>query len=89
MHKYDYCIIDKQVQAFKIVTGIRCEDPGEPINGGTTVSSFSVGSTAIHFCNEGFILDGVSQRTCLENGTFSDSLPTCVSKWRTVQNEHH
>ena len=44
------------------------------------IASNSVGSTAIHFCNEGYILDGVSQRTCLSNGSWSDSLPTCVSK---------
>ena len=77
-------LIYKQVYGFKTVTGTSCGDPGTPINGGTIVSNFSIGSTAVHFCNEGFILDGVSQRTCIGNGTWSDSLPTCVSKWRTV-----
>ena len=66
--------------SFKIVTADFCGDPGTPTNGETTVASNSVGSTAVHFCNEGYILDGVSQRTCLSNRSWSDSLPTCVSK---------
>ena len=55
-------------------------NPGTPANGSTTVKSNTVGSTADHFCNEGFNLDGVNQRVFLSNGSWSDSLPTCVSK---------
>lgn len=77
---YGYRNIYKQKCSFKIVTAIRCGDPGTPDNGRTTVTNDTVGSTAIHFCNQGHILDGVSQRVCLENGSWSDTLPTCVSK---------
>ena len=59
---------------------ISCGDPGTPRNGSTTVTSDTVGSIAEHFCDEGFNLEGVSQRECLANGSWSDSLPTCVRK---------
>ena len=63
-----------------IVTAVTCGDPGTPANGSTTVTTQTVGSIATHDCNEGFTLDGVRQRECLQNGSWSDSLPICVSK---------
>ena len=56
-----------------------CGDPGIPGNGSTIAESFTFGSTINHTCNEGFELIGVSQRICLENSSWSDSLPTCES----------
>ena len=44
------------------------------------MTSDTVGSIAEHFCDEGYELEGASQRECLANGSWSDSLPTCVSK---------
>ena len=35
------------------------------------------GTIANHVCNDGFILVGVEERTCLDSGNFSDSPPTC------------
>ena len=66
--------------AYIIFVAILCGSPGTPANGSTTIKSNTVGSTADHFCNEGFNLDGVNQRVCLSNESWSDSLPTCVSK---------
>ena len=66
--------------AYIIFVVILCGNPGTPANGSTTVTSDTVGSTADHFCNEGFNLDGVNQRVCLPNGSWSDSLPTCIGK---------
>ena len=65
---------------FKIIAAVLCGDPGTPQNGSTTLRSDTVGSTAEHFCDEGFNLVGASQRECLVNGSWSGSLPTCVSK---------
>lgn len=63
-----------------IVPAVRCGDPGTPVNGMTVVTSDAVGSTATHSCNDGFNINGVSDRTCLSNGSWSDSLPSCVRK---------
>ena len=65
---------------FYIVTD--CGDPGIPSNGNTMVTSTTFGSLVNHTCNEGFLLNGESQRVCLVNGSWSDSLPTCTSKFK-------
>ena len=64
----------------KTFTAIFCGNPGTPANGSTTVTSDTVGSIAEHFCDEGFNLVGADRRECLINGSWSDQLPTCVSK---------
>ena len=65
----------------KIIAATRiCGNPGVPGNGSTTVTSDAIGLIAEHFCDEGFNLTGVSQRECLADGSWSDSLPTCISK---------
>jgi len=68
------------VYTFTIFVAVVCGNPGIPGNGSTTVTSDTVGSTANYFCDEGFRLDGISERVCLVNGSWSDLLPTCVSK---------
>ena len=79
--KYGYCNAHKEMHTFKIVVAVICGDPGTPGNGSTSVISDTVGSVANHTCNEGFTLEGASERMCLQNGSWSDSLPTCVSKY--------
>ena len=61
-----------------------CGDPGRPINGNTSAVTFTIGSVVNHTCNEGFVLNGTSQRECLTNGSWSGSLPTCDSKTTTT-----
>ena len=39
------------------------------------------GTVATHSCNEGFSLDGVVERVCLETGQFSETPPTCERKF--------
>ena len=34
-------------------------------------------STATYSCNDGYTLEGVTTRTCLASGSWSDSAPTC------------
>ena len=57
-----------------------CDDPGEPVNGATSGTAVTVGSIVNHTCDEGFIINGASQRECLPTGMWSSPLPTCVSK---------
>ena len=58
-----------------------CGDPGRPENGNTIGDTFTVGSIVNHTCNEGFVLIGTRQRECLGNRSWSESLPTCNSKF--------
>ena len=61
-----------------------CGDPGTPINGNTIGSSFTFGSIINYTCNLGFLINISSQRECLDNGSWSGSLPTCESKFTKI-----
>ncbi len=58
-----------------------CTDLSELENGEIQYSSEesprAVGTVATHVCNNGFILMGVVNRTCMESTEFSDEPPTC------------
>ena len=56
---------------------VDCGDPGIPTNGDTTVTSTIVRSVARHSCDDGFILVGSPERTCLDSGNWSAPLPSC------------
>ena len=43
------------------------------------------GTVATHSCNEGFSLDGVVERVCLETGQFSETPPTCERKFLVMK----
>ena len=45
------------------------------------------GSIVNHTCDTGYNLDGASQRECLANETWSEPLPTCVSKFGCKLNQ--
>ena len=53
-------------------------------NGMVTYGSVSIGSKATYQCVDGFSLSGVSTRTCLVDGSWSDSLPTCQGNFCTI-----
>ena len=42
------------------------------------------GSVANYTCDEGYILDGVTQRICGENNQWSGDVPLCQSKLRII-----
>ena len=48
-----------------------------PSNGDIAITMTTPGATVSYSCNTGYILDGAMTRTCLENGTWSDSDPVC------------
>ena len=58
-----------------------CGDPGTPENGNTIGNNFTFGSMINHTCNEGYIINGPSQRECLANQSWSGILPDCDSKF--------
>ena len=55
-----------------------CGNLSDPENG--TVEIDSGFTTANYSCDEGFELVGVSFRTCMRDGNWSDTDPTCVCK---------
>ncbi len=59
---------------------VLCPDLVSPPNGVVMMTNRSVGSVAEYSCDVGFQLIGMEQRTCLQNGTWTDIDPTCVGK---------
>lgn len=60
-----------------------CGDPGTPVEGSRKVLGTTEGATVIYSCQAGYSLSGDVQRTCLQTGEWSGSLPTCNSKMLT------
>ncbi|XP_068719046.1 sushi, von Willebrand factor type A, EGF and pentraxin domain-containing protein 1-like [Montipora capricornis] len=58
---------------------INCGDPGTPANGERLGSEFSYDKTIIYDCVPGYQLSGTRTRTCQLDGTWSGSVPSCVS----------
>ena len=54
-----------------------CGKPEQPPNSTLIAPNFSVGSRIEYSCNEGHLLVGPSQRTCLPTGFYSEFPPVC------------
>ena len=46
--------------------------------GGVCYSGDSVGSVAVYFCTDGYLLEGDTTRECLSSGLWNGSTPQCV-----------
>ena len=53
---------------------------GSVSSGGVCYSGDSVGSVAVYFCNDGYILEGHSTRECLSSGVWNGKIPQCVKQ---------
>ncbi|XP_028518807.1 uncharacterized protein LOC110251682 [Exaiptasia diaphana] len=60
------------------VSLMSCGDPGKPLNGYRTGNEFWAGNMVVYTCDPGYYLVGPSNRLCLENGAWSDSIPSCL-----------
>ena len=58
-------------------TLVNCGDPGIPDNGTRNGDNFYYNSTVTYSCNTGYNLTGTATLTCLSNGTWNESIPTC------------
>ena len=58
-------------------TLVNCGDPGIPADGTRSGDNFYYNSTVTYSCNTGYNLTGTTTLTCLSNGTWSASMPTC------------
>ena len=59
-----------------------CPQLSDPIGGSVTISADVVpGSRAMYSCDDKHQLSGPSVRECQEDGTWSESEPTCEGIW--------
>ena len=63
-----------------ISLAIDCGPVPRPQNGLIFFSGTTFGLMVAYSCNTGYELLGVSERTCQEDGLWSDSAPTCARK---------
>ena len=71
---FDELTIIKYMNALTVDS---CGPPGVPTNGQTFGNLTTVGSIVNHTCNEGYVINGASQRECLPDGSWSAPLPSC------------
>lgn len=65
-----------------------CPALTNPANGVVSFAGTTFRSVATYTCNDGYVISGNEQRTCLETGEWSGQIPTCVSKsWVFFQGE--
>lgn len=57
-----------------------CGDPGVPPHGSRLGEEFRVRSLLRFTCEAGYMLMGSSERTCLQNGSWSGTQPVCEGK---------
>lgn len=58
---------------------VDCGSPAIPTPAGVlSISNTTAGSSAIYTCLEGYNLVGEAERVCLNNGTWSGSVPSCI-----------
>ncbi|XP_052786123.1 sushi, von Willebrand factor type A, EGF and pentraxin domain-containing protein 1-like [Mya arenaria] len=55
-----------------------CETPSTPVKGDVFFSSLEINATASFTCQDGYVLNGAMNRTCLDNLQWSFIEPTCV-----------
>ena len=60
---------------------VTCGDPGTPSNGARIGDVFTFGSSVSYQCNEGYRISDDASRTCLSDGTWSGTTPTCIGRW--------
>ncbi len=63
-----------------LIAPVNCGDPGRITNGRRFVNGTTQGSTVRFMCSHGYALCGSDERTCLGEGEWSASVPSCKSK---------
>ena len=56
---------------------VNCSNPGEPTNGMLQGETFTYNSVVTYNCSVGYSLTGATSLTCLSDGTWNESVPTC------------
>ena len=61
----------------KIEELVGCGDPGVPVHGYKIGDNYWAGEMVTFACDTGYHLEGPTNRLCLENGNWSNVVPTC------------
>ena len=56
---------------------VSCGEPSIPNGSVDTSAGTSFGDVARYSCDTGYTLSGLAERTCLADGQWSGSVPTC------------
>ena len=56
---------------------VGCGDPGVPVHGYKIGENYWAGEMVTFACDTGYHLEGPTNRLCLENGNWSNVVPTC------------
>ena len=56
---------------------VNCGDPDTPTNGTRNGTVFTFNSTVFYSCDTGYNLTGATSLTCLSNGSWDESVPSC------------
>ena len=59
---------------------VDCGAPPAPENGDASADDTTLGNIATQSCDDGYILQGVEERTCQTNGQWSDEVAVCERK---------
>ena len=59
---------------------VGCGDPGVPVKGHKVGEKYWAGELVTFACDAGYHLEGPTNRLCLENGNWSNVVPTCKNE---------
>lgn len=63
---------------FPFPVGISCGEPEIPLGGYVVEEDFHVHDTVHYKCHPGHVMTGLDTRTCLRDGSWSGTAPTCT-----------
>ncbi|WAQ98671.1 SVEP1-like protein [Mya arenaria] len=74
-----YTMTGAQIISCDTEGGAKCEDLASPTSGNVSLVTDGSQTTAVYTCSVGSSLDGQSQPSCTEDGTWTAVSPTCVT----------
>ena len=63
-----------------MILAVNCGVPQTPANGNAVFTDTTLGATVMHMCRDTFELCGPETRTCLASGSWSETVPRCISE---------
>ena len=65
-----------------------CGAPDTPSDGDVSYTLTTEGSTVVYSCDDGFVLCGNQNRTCLSTGVWLGSVPDCISEYIVTNGQY-